>query len=303
VTVKMIKHETALDPTFAELFEKEAPIVAGFAHDAIVRTHALIRRFRTAFLVTEHLEGETLQQLLDRWQRLAVPRAVNFLTQLCAGLAHAHRRGVAHRGLCPASVMVLPGDRLKITDFALAASHPPPSALRAAEGGRYTAPELLGAEPAGPLSDIYALGAMACEMVAGAGRTPDGGASEPATGGVPDPGASHPGLPDMLRKFILKAGDPDPSRRFSDAAQALRYLQPLAQAYGLAPQSPEENAGGDQIASMTVLFEEKDRAAVTRLLEEFSVKAAGIGAQVKNTTVTDLKRSLQTDNGPEGERS
>jgi serine/threonine protein kinase len=303
VTVKMIKHETALDPSFAGPFEREARAVAGFTHPGIVRTRAVIPRYRTVFMVTEHLEGESLQQLLDRWQRIPVPRAVNFLTQLCAGVAHAHRRGIAHRDLRPDKVMVLPGDRLKIVDFALAPTHVRPSALGVIAGDRYTAPELLEATPAGPLGDVYALGAMAYEMVAGAERptVPASAAEAPeqAVPGVPDPGLSQPELPDMLRKFILKAAAADPQRRFSDAEQALQYLQPLARSYGLEPKSAEETGGG--IASVTLVFEGKDREAVTRLLEDLSVKAGSVGAQIKVATVTDRNASLKTDNGSGGE--
>ncbi len=137
------------------------------------------------FLTMELLAGETLSARLMRVGKLEAAEALDIACQLCAGLAEAHRRGILHRDLKCANVILCQNEdgscRAVITDFGLASRASLPSG---ATGGTpdYMAPELLRGENATAASDIYALGVILYEMVAG--RKPfqaDAGPDRPAT--------------------------------------------------------------------------------------------------------------------------
>jgi CRP-like cAMP-binding protein len=125
VTIKMIKHETALDSGFQANFHNEAHTIAGFNHENIISIHKIIEHFRTVFLVMERLEGESLKSLLQRWIILPLPRVTDFLMQICSGLDCAHCQGVVHRDINPTNLVVMPGDRLKIVAFEMVTGKKP----------------------------------------------------------------------------------------------------------------------------------------------------------------------------------
>ena len=228
VAIKMLRHHLALQPDFLESFRKEARVIAGLEHENIVRVHGMEERYRTVFIVIEFLEGESLRERVDRRGALPPETALGFLRQACAALAHASGKGLIHRDVNPANMMVLPGGRLKLIDFGLAC----PAGVEDLEVGgalAYQAPELLDGHPADGRSDIYALGVTAFELLTGV--TPHAAADpgefmrrrrgEP----VPDPARQVPGLPEGLRRFILKACRQDPGERYADAAAALAALE------------------------------------------------------------------------------
>jgi serine/threonine protein phosphatase PrpC/CRP-like cAMP-binding protein len=231
VAIKMLRHHLALQPEFLASFRKEAEIIARLRHDNILSVHDTIERFRTVFIVTEYLQGRSLKELILRQGRLAPQAALAFLRQACAALAHADREGLVHRDIHPGNMMVLPDGALKLIDFGLAC---PVEDQGVEEGGTlaYQAPELLDGAPASPLSDIYALGITAFELLTGV--TPHAAESAQRffelrrTAEIPDPGERVAGLPQQLREFVLTACRRDPAGRFPDAAAALAALEAAA---------------------------------------------------------------------------
>ena len=121
------------------------------------------------FLTMEFLEGETLSAHLNEAGKLSHDEALDVACQLCAGLAEAHQSGIIHRDLKSGNVMLCQNEdgsrRAVITDFGLAG--PSSSAGETAGTPRYMAPELWRGEPASKVTDIYALGVILYEMVAG----------------------------------------------------------------------------------------------------------------------------------------
>ncbi len=239
VAIKMLRHHLALQPDFLESFRKEAQVIAGLEHENIIRVFGMVERYRTVFLVIEYLEGESLKDLLARQGALGPEPAAALLRQACAAMAHAGRKGLIHRDINPGNMMLLSGGRLKLIDFGLAC---PAGAEDLEYGGAlaYQAPELLDGHPADRLSDLYALGITAYEMITG--ETPH---ADPDPGrfirrrraeAIPDPAARVRGLPEALRRFILKACHHNPKRRYTDAAEALGAL---AEASGRAARKGE----------------------------------------------------------------
>jgi len=288
VSIKIIKHETALDSAFQENFHNEAQTIAGFHHENIISIHKIIERFRTVFLIMERLEGESLRSLLQRWIILPLPRVTDFLMQTCSGLDDAHRQGVVHRDINPANLVIMPGDRLKIVDFGLS---PPDEVSSQKVSGplHYKAPEQIEGRKPDQRTDIYATGVVAYEMVTGKKPFADEEltalAAKKLDRELPDPSKWQPGLPEILRRFILKACAPQPEERFQSARQALKHLQPLYDSYGLDRQSQVDKHR--KVVTFSLLYSGKDQPALKKLLQEFSDKLKQLDAEIKAADIQD----------------
>jgi len=127
----------------------------------------------TLFLAMEHLPGRTLAQLIRKEGRLEPARVVAIATQCCEALAHAHRRGVIHRDLKPSNIMLVARERgpefVKVLDFGIAKLDGGEGTAAGVMLGtpQYMSPEQLTGKPIDGRSDVYALGAVIYEMLAG----------------------------------------------------------------------------------------------------------------------------------------
>ena len=194
---------------------------------------AATRQGEIDFLTMEFLEGETLAALL-RHEPLPEDQARTIARQLCAGLAEAHRNEVIHGDLKSNNVILTRAAdgaiRAVITDFGLARR--PESAQRAAQSGEiagtpdYMAPELLKGARASIASDIYALGVILHELVAG--RRPSPASWEERLNQAPQP------LRSKWDPILARCLDPDPSRRFSSADEVAEALTPNSRRWLLA---------------------------------------------------------------------
>jgi urea transport system substrate-binding protein len=171
VALKVIHPERG-DPADRERFLREARAAAGLRHDHVVTVHQVGRDGDTAFLVMEHLEGETLEQRMARQPWLPVPEAVRIARQVAEGLAAAHARGLIHRDVKPANIWLeAPTGRVKLLDFGLArpvAGGPSLTSPGAAAGTPgYMAPEQIYGGPLDGRTDLYALGCVLYQMLWG----------------------------------------------------------------------------------------------------------------------------------------
>jgi CRP-like cAMP-binding protein len=281
VTIKMIKHELALERPLIDPLHKQAHQIAELNHPNIVRIYQIQHRYRTLFWISEHLQGEPLKFLLERWKNLPLDRVTLFLVQACRGLNHAHRHGLVHCRITPGNLMISTGDRLKIVDFMIG----PQAAEMAAEdteGMHYRSPEQLAGEAFDHRADLFALGVIAFEMITG--RKP---AETETLQSLPDdPAFRQPGFPEILKRFVLKSCAADPLERFDSAQHALSHLQALADHYGIPQGQPE----GEQrkIATLSLVFREKDQNALNRTLEAFSAKIIEMDAEITGMDIDDL---------------
>ena len=176
------------------------------------------------FLSMELLQGETLAARLSAQKKLPNDEALEIACQLCAGLAEAHRSGVLHRDLKSANVILCKGAsgiRAVITDFGLACGMTTPGEF----GGtpRYMAPELWRGEGASKASDIYALGVIMYEMVAG--RPPFEVRADHVNSQPPAPSTLVPGLAPQWDHAILECLRSSPDARPADATLVLAALK------------------------------------------------------------------------------
>ncbi|MFN8080812.1 MAG: protein kinase [Kineosporiaceae bacterium] len=185
VAVKILRAELAEDEAFRKRFRAEARTAASLPHNGIAAVFDYgettvgpdgvspsadpVQGDGIAYLVMELVPGEPLSAMLTRGA-LGIERTLTLLAQAARALHAAHVKGVIHRDVKPANLMVTPEGRVKVTDFGIArpVDHEPLTMTGQVMGtAHYLAPELARGLDASPLSDVYALGVVAYECLAG----------------------------------------------------------------------------------------------------------------------------------------
>ena len=224
--LKVILAGAHADPVAAVRFLAEAEAVARLQHPHIVQIHHIGEADGLPFFELEYVEGGSLDRRLDGTPWPA-RRAATLVEALARGVAEAHRLGIVHRDLKPRNILLAADGTPKVADFGLAKVLDAESGLTATESilgsPSYMAPEQAEgkAKQVGPLADVYALGAILYELLAG--RPPFRGttvletleqvkAAEP----VP-PSRLVPGLPRDAETIALKCLQKDPARRYASA--------------------------------------------------------------------------------------
>jgi eukaryotic-like serine/threonine-protein kinase len=176
VAVKLLRSEYAEDPEFLDRFRAEARRTAALSHPGIAsvfdygETGDPGAAGTTAYLVMELVEGEPLSVLLAREGRLSPAHTLDVLAQSALALDSAHHAGVVHRDVKPSNLLLRRDGVVKVTDFGIA--HAADEAPRTEAGlvvgtAAYLSPEQVACRPATPSSDVYALGVVAYECLAG----------------------------------------------------------------------------------------------------------------------------------------
>jgi serine/threonine protein kinase/Flp pilus assembly protein TadD len=183
VAIKVLPAEFAADPDRLHRFEQEAKAVAALDHPNILALHDIGTHDGAPFIVTELLEGESLRERLSGGA-MPVRKAIETAVQIAQGLAAAHEKGIIHRDLKPGNVFITKDGRVKILDFGIAKLAAPRSAdeaarastvVEATEAGTtlgtvgYMSPEQVRGQPVDHRADIFALGCVVYEMLAGHG--------------------------------------------------------------------------------------------------------------------------------------
>jgi serine/threonine-protein kinase len=213
-------------------FRQEARAAAGLNHPNIVTVHDIGRSGDIAFMAMEYIEGAELRALLEPGKPLAPAQAIAIAAQIAEGLAYAHGHGVVHRDVKPRNIMVLPQGLIKITDFGIARMR---SAAAQTQAGtlmgspRYMSPEQVSGQRADHRSDLFSLGIVLYEMLAGA--PPFAGENVTALMyqivhvAPPAPSAIAPAVPDVLDVIVAKLLAKPVEDRYQSAAELARDLR------------------------------------------------------------------------------
>ncbi|MEM6795475.1 MAG: protein kinase [Acidobacteriota bacterium] len=239
VAIKVLSAHMAMDPEFVERFQQEARVIATLQHENIVHVYD-IDEIRNAddeaiyFIVMEFVDGHNLRERPEGSGPMPPAEVRSVGMALAGALDYAHRRGIVHRDIKSANVMVTTEGLIKLMDFGIAKSA---GGVKTATGSvlgtpEYMAPEQARSGEVTPRSDIYSLGVLLYEL--STGRLPfEGGdpfavalkhVSEP----VPPPRSLIAELPTRLDALILKALDKDPEARFEsarDLGEELRLVE------------------------------------------------------------------------------
>tara|TARA_B100000678_G_scaffold231487_1_gene200174 strand:- start:329 stop:2266 length:1938 start_codon:yes stop_codon:yes gene_type:complete len=242
VALKVMHGHLSDDSVFQSRFIQEARAAARLADPHVVNVFDQGQDGDMAYLVMEYLPGITLRELLKEQRRLTVPQAISIMDAILSGLAAAHRAGIVHRDVKPENVLLAEDGRIKIGDFGLARATTANTATGAQLLGTiaYLAPELVTRGTADARSDIYALGIVLYEMLAGEqpykGEQPMQIAYQHATDSVPRPSVKNPGVPEQLDELVLWSTEKLPDDRPLDAREMLERLREIERELGVTPQ-------------------------------------------------------------------
>jgi serine/threonine protein kinase len=246
VAVKVLRDDLIEDPAFQARFLQEARAAANLLHPNIVTVYDFGHDASRYFMVMEYARGTDLKTLLRRRGRLSTAEAVNVAIQICAGVGYAHRAGLVHCDLKPQNVLIATDDRAKITDFGIAralASILPDEASEIVWGSpQYISPEQAAGGPPSPASDVYAIGVMLFEMLAGrlpfVSSDPRQLAELHLSTPAPSLRSLDPTVPLALDQIVLKVLSKEPSARYRTADQLGRVLTTFVAEPAVAASTP-----------------------------------------------------------------
>ncbi|WP_349879687.1 protein kinase [Micromonospora sp. HUAS YX12] len=222
VAVKSLLPALLDEPGFAERFRGEARTMATINHPGVVDVYDFGSDQHIAFLVMEYVEGDALSATLSRVGRLTPARTMALLAQAADALHAAHEKGIVHRDVKPGNLLVRPNGTLVLTDFGIARSDLVGQLTAAGSvlgTASYISPEQATGAVATPASDVYALGVVAYQCLAG--RRPFEGDNplEIAMKHVRDaPRALPADIPPQVRAIVERAMAKDPAARWPSAA-------------------------------------------------------------------------------------
>jgi beta-lactam-binding protein with PASTA domain/predicted Ser/Thr protein kinase len=173
VAIKVLFPEFATDPNFVERFRREAQAAANLSHPNIVNVYDWGRHAGTYFICMEYVEGRTLAEILRTNGHVTSKQAAEIASEVAAALGFAHEAGLVHRDIKPANILIGSNGQVKVADFGIARAMNAPTESNLTQAGAvmgtatYFSPEQAqGAQP-DPRSDLYSLGIVMYEMVAG----------------------------------------------------------------------------------------------------------------------------------------
>ena len=227
VAVKILFSEYAKDPLFVERFRREAMSAASLNHPNIVGVYDWGQVDTTYYIAMEFVQGRTLADILAKHERLSVLQACDIALDIAAALSSAHTAGVAHRDIKPANIIVSATGHVKVADFGIARAIGAAIEQGLTQTGAvmgtatYFSPEQAqGAQP-DPRSDLYSLGVIMYEMLAGEPPFTGENAIAIAYKQVHDMPVSlrsrNPELAPAFSAIVMKCLAKDPNRRYPTA--------------------------------------------------------------------------------------
>jgi len=242
VAVKTLHESLQRDLSFSSRFHAEALAASRLDHPNVVRVIDFGQEpDGLMYLSMEYLAGTDLETVLTREGPLAAPRVADLMSQAAAGLAHAHAKGIVHRDVKPANLLIVAGqdddgnptETVKVCDFGIALM-PGDGATRVAGTPAYMSPEQCRGDALDGRSDVYSCGVTLYELATGS-LPFDGPPHRLLVQHVTDtparPSAKNPNVDRELEKVILKAMAKAPGERFA----SMRDLRAALRALGARP--------------------------------------------------------------------
>jgi predicted Ser/Thr protein kinase len=257
VAIKVLRSEYAQDPAFLASFRQEAQAAANLTHPNIVTIFDVGQDGDRHYIVMEYVEGRDLKTIIQEEAPFSIGRALDITVDVCAAVGFAHRAGIVHCDVKPQNVLISHDGRVKVTDFGIARAFfkIEPGEIEMVWGTpHYFAPEQAAGEPPTPASDVYSIGIMLFEMLAG--RLPFDASDHSALAAMHmqnEPPPLHrlnPQVPLQLEQIVRKVLSKEPAGRYRSADHLGRilsaYRQGSSQVTGfrppVVPASPEAGA-------------------------------------------------------------
>src|SRR5512133_2028920 len=268
VAVKVPLSQHAHDPEFAHRFRREAQAAASLSHPGVVAVYDTGSENGTHFIVMEYVDGRTLKDVIRAEAPLYPDRAAEICADVCSALAAAHARGLVHRDVKPANIMLMPDGRVKLMDLGIARAAAGETATQTAAmlgTAQYLSPEQAQGQTVDYRSDLYSLGCCLYEMLTGTvpfrGATPVAIAYRHVREDPAPPRLLNPDVPPSLEAVCLKAMAKRPEDRYQTAAEFQDDLErfrsgrpvlatPLLDAAATTQAIPRGDGGADQTAML-----------------------------------------------------
>ena len=252
VAIKVLRSLDKNDLRAVERFRREARAAAALTHPNAVTIYDFVEEWGQYFLVMEYINGPTLKQVIHQNQQLQAPQAMEIAAQVCDVLQVAHARGFIHRDIKPQNIMLAwagsgsSGERplVKLTDFGI---------VRVLEEGGltnsgivlgtadYLSPEQARGETLTASSDLYSLGVVMFEMLAGrppfVGPTAVSIAMQHASTNPPPLRQFNAAVPPTVEQIVMRTLQKEPEERFQSAAEMQQVLRQCAKGLLRAHQS------------------------------------------------------------------
>ncbi len=251
VAIKILKKEFGTDENFSSRFQREAHSAGTISHPNIVTIYDVGRVNGTPYIAMEFLEEESLADLLARGKKIPVRQVAVIGAQLARALDYAHRRGIVHRDVKPANILLIESGRsVKLTDFGIARLAGTDELQRTHLGTvlgtpRYMSPEQAAAREVDGRSDLFSLGAILYELLTGRRAFDDENLAlllmQILHKNPPAPSRVAPQVPGGLERIVMKLLSKRPEQRFQTGSQLAEAMERELQALDEAERVQRQN--------------------------------------------------------------
>ncbi|MGC4095162.1 MAG: protein kinase [Polyangiaceae bacterium] len=243
VLIKAIGASILPSSPFAASLEREARLLAEFDHPNIVALHDFVRKDERMWMVLEHVDGWTLEEVLKKSGRFEQAASIAIVLEVARALSHTHDRGISHRDLRPRNILISRRGQVKLTNFSVASDERMATAPELLDHGSsyvgpsYMSPEQILGEPADPRSDLFSLSVVLYELLAG--ERPFQAADEHneslriRSEVAPPLARKVTGLLPSVERIVQRCLEKMPSDRFQTANELLAALEQVTRELGL----------------------------------------------------------------------
>ena len=253
VAIKILRSDLARDPSFVTRFNKEALSVAALNHPGIVSVYDSGKEDSPSgampYIVMEYVEGKTLRELVNKGERFALNRAVEITEGILIALQYSHKNGIIHRDIKPGNIMITDNGDVKVMDFGIARALADTGATMTSTWNiigtaQYLSPEQATGTQADARSDLYSVGCLLYELLAGrppfTGDTPVAIAYQHVSAPLVPITELQESLDPALNAFFSIALAKDANERYQSANAMLKDLRKLIKGEGITTQIPKQ---------------------------------------------------------------
>ncbi len=253
VAIKILRSDLARDPSFVTRFNKEALSVAALNHPGIVSVYDSGKEDSPSgampYIVMEYVEGKTLREIVNKGERFALNRAVEITEGILIALQYSHKNGIIHRDIKPGNIMITDNGDVKVMDFGIARALADTGATMTSTWNiigtaQYLSPEQATGTQADARSDLYSVGCLLYELLAGrppfTGDTPVAIAYQHVSAPLIPITEIQESLDPALNAFFSIALAKDANERYQSANAMLKDLKKLIKGEGITTQIPKQ---------------------------------------------------------------